>query len=318
MGDSTTTSAPCDRCGKASAQEACDECTRSLEIDETLQVPSYCSSKCRDEAWPAHRDACLARKQVRRAGDLVKAAWKAWREETYENRVNYVRRVADDGKLHVYAAFGVDSMSGFPPHLQLSDPDKERLLAHFACLDAVCTSLPLVAGALLGSYTTLADVRVELPGSACQVTRHYANGTVDNREPWHELVRINCRDGMQYILDIAGGQYGQFRTILTRAVYNKQLEPTKWHSQPFGTRGCEAMDDTPLDREFQQARECFRVTVKRWADEQAEGVPQLLREGSESAFEIQWDRLIAEIRRDVGKVVRELQEGKSDCSEEVD
>lgn len=124
------------------------ECVRCIAIDSSIHPAAYCSKQCQTSHWEEHRRACILRMRLRRAADLVKTLWLAFRLSGQVNCITKVWR--QDETLHVQEAIGEYP---FPNLLVTTPHDKERLLTHRACFDAFFATHPLIATLLKGKQT---------------------------------------------------------------------------------------------------------------------------------------------------------------------
>ena len=127
----------CSQCGKMTEVSRCTECVTSIAINDSLQPSAYCSESCQENHWEHHKTACLARRQLRRASDLLVAIWLASREEAYGLPLSHVQKI--DGNLHAYmGTFEYKQLLvRFPSDIVIDTLDKQALLSHNACVDAL-------------------------------------------------------------------------------------------------------------------------------------------------------------------------------------
>lgn len=128
--------ATCSNCGKSGQLHQCIGCIESQVINGDIVPASYCSKACQSAHWKQHKKVCVVRKRLRRAGDLLKTVWLAFREEAFDICLTQVGW--EGSKLHTYEGeyAATDVLVRFPHHLVSSPVDREMVLSHRACSDA--------------------------------------------------------------------------------------------------------------------------------------------------------------------------------------
>lgn len=135
----------CTVCGKASTTR-CGGCLEGVDHHGQPSPTYYCGKDCQKAHWTEHKNECKlanARKVLYRGGELLQKAYYAFREEAFDLLLCEVRK--EGRHLHVYEGVWEDRrvLVRYPHHL-VSDPiDKQALLSHRACTDAVAHTYQL-------------------------------------------------------------------------------------------------------------------------------------------------------------------------------
>ena len=236
----TTTISFCAVCGD-DASQWCSGCPEGRDNQGNMSTIHYCSKKCQAADWPKHKTQCKlrhARKILFRGADLMQQAFYAFREEAFDLKVTAVKREGDFiilEEAYVYDIPG-SPLYRFPSHMVQDEADKRSILVFNACSDALVYPMGLFDKVLEGDKragralkSQLAnDVHLGLKGYITEVKeltlimdkrykriKHYRAGKLDEHDYPHEAILIVLTGGENFVLDLAGAQYGQYESIVT-------------------------------------------------------------------------------------------------------
>ena len=155
--------ATCASCSKPSAEKHCAGCIGAPDLEGRPQQISYCNALCQKGHWQAHKQTCLAlrqRKILFRAGDTAQRVFYLYRRELFDKKFKVVEHEGNDIVLHEedygdgYRLNPFEALEQclepFPDILFKEKRDKEAVLTHNACTDALAYIHQLIAIMLRG------------------------------------------------------------------------------------------------------------------------------------------------------------------------
>lgn len=138
------------------------------------------------------------------------------------------------------------------------------------------------------SSVTETSVKIRNGLERLQVVQHGEDGETDAICRTHDVLAVKLVDGNRYILDIAGAQFGQYRTVLSAEEFKAQWVEAIVKEVPFGAWAgfwpdwLAAADSTT--KEYHMIA-CGRVAgrvqnrlIKTWEQQAGSSVTQLLNE----------------------------------------
>ncbi|KAK5163939.1 uncharacterized protein LTR77_010334 [Saxophila tyrrhenica] len=210
----------CEPCGTPTSRR-CSKCNEGLDAEGLSTNPTYyCATDCQTNDRPTHRSNCQsanARKQLYRGAQFLQDVFCAFREVAYDINIADIKEV--DGKLHVCVSlknFTAPTFFPFPNHLVRNKDDKKAILTLLSCTDALATMAELVRMCFDGlCEPTMGISEVDAPVSTEK--HHYAlrqlADEIEDSESTHSIMQITLIDGRNYVLDLAGAQYAQWRPV---------------------------------------------------------------------------------------------------------
>ena len=129
----------CAHCNKP-ASDYCRGCSEVID-EQTIPLKTfYCNAGCQKAGWADHKTFCnnlRRKKQLHRAAHLLQAAFYGYRMRIFDISVAKIEKKGY--KLHVWEGpySGLQCLASFPNHLVPDEKDKEALLSHLTCNDAL-------------------------------------------------------------------------------------------------------------------------------------------------------------------------------------
>ena len=125
----TSAEASCAVCGVL-ANKTCQGCLDGIDAEgATAPRTVYCSVDCQKKHWDSHKTVCKqlkVRKELYRAGDLIKKVYYTFRAHAFEVPLRKIEKMGD--QIHLHAA--LNQPQGDEWKAALSDPKvKEAVLA---------------------------------------------------------------------------------------------------------------------------------------------------------------------------------------------
>jgi hypothetical protein len=123
----------------------------------------YCLAACQKLDWKAHKTACKqlkVRKQLYRAGELVRDAFLAYREQAFDLNVVKVEKKASDLYIHEGEVNG--GLVPFPSKLVPDAEDKKMLLTWNSCSDALAYMHKIINDLIGGTSILCQNIKLEL------------------------------------------------------------------------------------------------------------------------------------------------------------
>lgn len=129
----------CSMCEKK-ASLYCQRCSEGAGPKTTHKKTWYCSRDCQKKGWKDHKAKCRnvsAEKQLYRLGLVAQAAWYAYREQVFDMQIDRIEKRGSDLVVYEGKYGRTQIMSKFPSKLIQDREDKNALLSHLMCMDAV-------------------------------------------------------------------------------------------------------------------------------------------------------------------------------------
>lgn len=148
------------------------------------------------------------------------------------------------------------------------------------------------------------------------IVHHYAGGNIETRDFNHHLFSVSLKDGNEYVIDLAGAQYGQCQTVMPmRAFYSDWVSASK-DPEPIGglrderCRLLEKSNVCDMDQDLRSMIVQDKIAIKletlveEW--EQAKGitVDKLIHQEAAIA-ELTPDRLLDFVRSELQSYVQQ-------------
>ncbi|KAK5124852.1 hypothetical protein LTR85_001042 [Meristemomyces frigidus] len=172
----------CAACGKP-ASTRCAGCIEGLDQNGQLSLTYYCNKDCQRAHWPKHKNDCKlanARKVLYRGGEFLMTVWMAFREEAFDLCLGQAHKEGEE--LHVFEGKwnGPQVLVRYQQHLASDPLDKEALLSHRACTDAVANIHGLILKIFAGiPKFVIVEAMVKMPQGSGKVIFHQASGSID-------------------------------------------------------------------------------------------------------------------------------------------
>ncbi|KAK5163936.1 uncharacterized protein LTR77_010331 [Saxophila tyrrhenica] len=234
----------CHVCGKEASQR-CSKCGEGVDRNGNPSATFYCSRDCQTTDWENHKTTTCrfanARKQLYRGSSMVQMAFYNFRTTTFNFNIQKTS-IGNDGKISV--TIKTITTSGQPIHRlpeQLkSDKHKKALLAWRASNTALAFQHDLLKRVLKGivdpqTPPTESAFLVKDFRERVAVIPHFANGRQDERQHEHVALRVKLIDGEEYVIDLAGAQFGQYAAVLPAKEYDGQLVREQLATKPMGS-----------------------------------------------------------------------------------
>ncbi|SMY26849.1 unnamed protein product [Zymoseptoria tritici ST99CH_1A5] len=304
----------CAECKKP-AQIECMECSEGVDMHGNLSPVGYCSVDCQAEHNFEHFYVCKEkndRKAIYRAGDILREALLESIESTRVSRGIALPRVEQrDGKVHLYT----DERKVSRTKSSESSMDNDaRLLEELAITFrksgcAMTMMADLSQKLLQGVTTSLQELLVEFPAAHSLVVLHQDVFNEDE-QVGHQVLVAKGTDGVEYIIDLTGEEFGGWRPVMPYEVYKNRHPHTSSVRRPHGNQlklqqkaladGLKAVEEeVTYDPQIQQA-------IFEWESMEAAATAQL------KAIVCKWE---IDNNTTVGKLVqqseREYQAGEA-------
>ncbi|KJX93478.1 hypothetical protein TI39_contig4309g00010 [Zymoseptoria brevis] len=230
----------CAECKKP-AQIECTECSEGVDMHGRLSPVGYCGVDCQEEHNFEHLYVCKEkndRKAIYRAGHILREALLESIESTRVSRGIALPRVEQrDGKVHLYTDERKASRTKFS---KLSMDNDARLLEELAITFrnsgcAMTMMADLSQKLLQGVTTSLRELVVELPAAHSLVVLHQDVLKVDE-QVGHQVLVAKGTDGVEYIIDLTGEEFGGWRPVMPYEVYKNRHPHTSSVRRPHGNQ----------------------------------------------------------------------------------
>ncbi|TVY60736.1 hypothetical protein LSUE1_G007922 [Lachnellula suecica] len=194
------------------------------------------------------------RKQLYRAGEILQELVYVHREKNFDMILTKVEKKPEGGdtmyihetdyakkrKSGKITALG-DLVYPFPSDLIPDLRDKQAVLAHLACDDAVGWMHDVVQYFLGGIAKSITETAVQPKNKKRCLIAVKHTGKIDSFEYKHVFLTVELKNGEKYVLDFAGAQLGYYEPVTPLSLYSAERVDTDVHLgwnavQPFGTR----------------------------------------------------------------------------------
>ncbi|KAK5163940.1 uncharacterized protein LTR77_010335 [Saxophila tyrrhenica] len=203
----------CWTCGKETTKR-CSKCAEGMNQEDVTTPTYYCGKDCQTADFKAHKAKCrqaTARKQLYRGGDFLQDLFYFFREEAFD--IDIVDVKSQHGKLHTYEPAWNNEVTfpyfKFPGHLVTNQEDK------FALLTMLCCNEP-------AAYMH-------------KIVKKVFEDGIDTGYYGHDTFYLPLKTGETYVLDLAGAQYGQYRSVVPYRFYKETYCDHAPEFRPFGT-----------------------------------------------------------------------------------
>ncbi|KAE8443550.1 hypothetical protein EG329_001712 [Mollisiaceae sp. DMI_Dod_QoI] len=164
------------------------------------------------------------RKLLYQAGDLLQEMFYVYRENVFDKLIVNIEH--KDGKMYIYeGVYGrlqnnFDLLEPFPHHLVSNEEDKHAILAHLSCGEAVGWMNELIEHVLKDIASELEEYSIIFKNSKRTLVAVAITGREDTYTYQHEIIQVTLKQsGEQYVLDLAGAQYGYHDTVIPSSTY---------------------------------------------------------------------------------------------------
>ncbi|EME43442.1 hypothetical protein DOTSEDRAFT_174288 [Dothistroma septosporum NZE10] len=195
-------------------------------------ISSYCSTTCKKSDTSQHSRSCY-RRRIHRAAELLRATFLRLREVGFEQKIQKIERLGD--VVHfTEEAYQEDMRTTtegplfpFPDHLIQNGEDKAKILTYNACSDALGYLIEF-GEALLGELATKFE-ELDFTLKEChRKTIRYTCLGHESVSVQHSVLIFLGHDAQDYVLDLAGAQFGQNRAVVPLKEYmDTYLDPAR-------------------------------------------------------------------------------------------
>ena len=173
-------------------------------------------------------------------------------------------------------------------------------------------SIELTADTLnigIGSEKYCAMVaNLKIKGDRKKIVVHHPDGSIDNEDYSHTVIRFPFQDGKQYILDLAGAQYGQYNVVMPLNQYmsiwvrEREDEEELEYTEKRWKKAARYRDDPRLPADFDyrafwlqhEIAKVMHDRVGKWEIEGGKTIAKMLRQ-KQSEFETDKNALLAAV-----------------------
>ncbi|KAF2429206.1 hypothetical protein EJ08DRAFT_564566, partial [Tothia fuscella] len=249
----------CSHCATFTTK-TCTGCTTAPQYHKEATDIYYCSTHCHNADWTNHQILCETRQQrVRLHQDifLLHQTWTMLREEAWDEDISHVELKRNT--LYLYEGEQHRprrnmTMRRYPDNTEGSPKHKFAVLMAMGCSDSADVLSSLTSALFSGharfplrsSPNEDTDDMLELNAKVEEVILSVKNtplsirlvdsdGSVDNDEYFHEVLRISLPSGELWCADITGAQFGLPKILWPWHEYKTKYVDEIYIIAPLGT-----------------------------------------------------------------------------------
>ncbi|MCJ1438853.1 hypothetical protein MMC27_008243 [Xylographa pallens] len=231
----------CARC-KKSASRVCAGCKSSPSIAVTPELLTvyYCSRECQVADWLVHKPFCKAsssRRSLYRAADTIQKAFLIYREVVFDKLFTKVEEKNGLLLLTEGCYARDDILVPFPKTLVKTDLDRQAILTHLTCTDALGWLYDFISKMLEGFSARLEEYSVKGKNHrrSTVVICPIGSDVNDSRTYQHDLLKITLPGGQAYALDTTSAQYGYYKPLIPWDNFFSRRVDYVMAIRPFGS-----------------------------------------------------------------------------------
>ncbi|KAI1429978.1 hypothetical protein F5Y12DRAFT_215031 [Xylaria sp. FL1777] len=291
----------CAACGKSGANMRCPDCAFS-DDGHVLEKTSYCNKACLQKHHNAHKNTCECRRMVYRATLLLELIFVAMEEATYIYPVS--KTYKKNGLIYLIddnwdrnCMTGRRLFTPFPKHLAES-ADVQRAMLVWSQAEEIMLSLFSMTKYLFKPFCKNMELAVIQPRNVITPVCHVSNGRAVNIcFSRHTVLKLTLMSNEQYVIDLAGAQFGWKETLAPWAVWNdlRTITTELKSFKPASSRVSVPIQKSVLEAEQLERR---RTLVKSIVNELETALPgnsshpsldKLLKSSVEDYERVQYD-----------------------------
>ncbi|KAE9380047.1 hypothetical protein N431DRAFT_315648, partial [Stipitochalara longipes BDJ] len=218
----------CSRCQKP-ATLPCVDCQDAPTLDSQFHSAIYCDINCYEAEKDKHKATCeqlQVRKLFYRAGDILQEVFYIYKEKIFLMKILSVK-VMENGDINLKMD-NMDNMTQismmptfaelfqkFPGNKCGSRGARKAVLTFGSGTDAVAWMHDMVKHMLKGIAVKIEEISVEPQNHKRQVINldHQPEQSQGGFKAYHDILKVEIKNGEVYALDLAGAQFGYYDPI---------------------------------------------------------------------------------------------------------